>query len=970
MNTFKFDLQRFADIPDVKNISNVQYFDASGNSMTSATGSAITIDGTTSPKKVTISKTVEGSCSAINLTGTAVSISDTTGSATFATVDGVSTNTFKVKGTATLSDTSTITSATGTITLLDNVSSITTKATGAAYNISDTTSIVVIPAGTSINGTKITTYNKKTFTLTETNSNSTTNIDGQGNIVDADGNITVTGAFTEQSIFLKNSGTLNINGKKWKFEGDDEGFDFTVNTSEAGNVEKLTINQSGTISTTENLSGSTAFKNENNMIATIISAKKGLSYTEVTSDEYGSFTLSTAGDSIKIHPNNYTDTLSVDTVYTINKVSNSVTIDTTGKITGLTNGEKVTVTNGTDTYVYEVSGGTLVTTRTNSSGGITTSTSILADGEENGFSISAGELLADNRTTDTSKAKDIAGFIVGGKDVTTVTEGMQLDKNGNATTSSEKTIAKVTIEEDGNKLKYASQKDTSQTVTVTTANTKDWDITTGGKRDFIVFAGSGETSISSGAGNDTISVTGSGDAVIHGDKGKNTIEHTGTGTATIDGGTGNDTITSSNSEDVISGGGGENTFILTTAETHVSDFGFGKDKAIVSTAEGKLDVENIKVTSEGIIRYEGTGSTGGSLNVSEQSSNGFYAVTLTDSKGHNKRNVGWTGENGGVIDASSMTERVLLIGNDSGANDILMGGKASDTILTGSGDSSLWGGAGNDLLESSSESSNSIFFLEGDGNDTVTGFTPYDEDSTGAPDTIDFFGQGITGVKNTSQGIKLYHGSDRMLLSGEFTANTMIQWKSGDAQGIAKIGMSGEKNEFSYNGKVTNYIGSTGIDTISVGADDGNVSIWMDGSQGVSYDSVEIIDAGSSSGTVILAGGEGNNTITGGAGNSSLWGGSGDFNDVLNAGSGDNVFYYGLNEGNDVINDTKSSDVVMLYNMTLSDLKGAVIDGDKITLTQMNGQKLTINGQANTFTLSDGTTWIADHNSNTWAQKV
>lgn len=59
----------------------------------------------------------------------------------------------------------------------------------------------------------------------------------------------------------------------------------------------------------------------------------------------------------------------------------------------------------------------------------------------------------------------------------------------------------------------------------------------------------------------------------------------------------------------------------------------------------------------------------------------------------------------------------------------------------------------------------------------------------------------------------------------------------------------------------------------------------------------------------------------------------------------------------------------MLYNLALSDLKAADIGTDKITITQQNGQHLTVNGQAATFTLADGSTWVADQATKTWSLK-
>ncbi|MBO6291727.1 MAG: hypothetical protein J6N51_05650, partial [Selenomonas sp.] len=421
--------------------------------------------------------------------------------------------------------------------------------------------------------------------------------------------------------------------------------------------------------------------------------------------------------------------------------------------------------------------------------------------------------------------------------------------------------------------------------------------------------------------------------------------------------------TSTHADDTITGGEGKDTFILTNVESHVTDFTYGQDKAIITSSAGALDPYKVKVTTDGNISYTGAGAVSGSLNVDGQGYGDFYAATLADVDGHNKLNVGWTGAQGGMIDASSLTDKFLLLGNSEGSSDSLIGGQSRDTIVAGNGASSLWGGAGRDLIESNSEASHTIFFLAGDGNDTVTGFTAYGEDNA---DTLNFLGQGVTSVKHTDKGIQLYHGSDKMTLTGNFDANTMIQWENGNDHGIAKIGKTGEDNKFTYNEEVTSYLGSSGKDTLTIGADDDNAEIWLDGSHGANCDSVEILDASSTSGTVILAGGEGKQTITGGKGNSSLWGGTGSATDVLNGGSGEDVFYYGKEEGNDIVNNASADDKVMLYNLSLGDLKAADIGSNKVTITQQNGQTLTINGRAGEFTLSDGSTWTADYSTKTW----
>ena len=65
---------------------------------------------------------------------------------------------------------------------------------------------------------------------------------------------------------------------------------------------------------------------------------------------------------------------------------------------------------------------------------------------------------------------------------------------------------------------------------------------------------------------------------------------------------------------------------------------------------------------------------------------------------------------------------------------------------------------------------------------------------------------------------------------------------------------------------------------------------------------------------------------------------------------------------------SKSDDAVMLYNLAPSEMKAADIEAGKITITQQNGQRLTVNGNAHEFTLADGSTWSADRKTKTWTR--
>ena len=109
------------------------------------------------------------------------------------------------------------------------------------------------------------------------------------------------------------------------------------------------------------------------------------------------------------------------------------------------------------------------------------------------------------------------------------------------------------------------------------------------------------------------------------------------------------------------------------------------------------------------------------------------------------------------------------------------------------------------------------------------------------------------------------------------------------------------------------------------------------------------------------------NQITSGNGGSSLWGGVGGI-DTLTGGAGIDTFFFGKNDGEDLIQNAGSSDVVNLYDVSLSDITAATVSGNKISVTFNTGNNLQINSAENlsaTFQLADGN-FKFNHSSGTW----
>ena len=170
---------------------------------------------------------------------------------------------------------------------------------------------------------------------------------------------------------------------------------------------------------------------------------------------------------------------------------------------------------------------------------------------------------------------------------------------------------------------------------------------------------------------------------------------------------------------------------------------------------------------------------------------------------------------------------------------------------------------------------------------------------------------------------------------------------------------------------MTLYYGGKKGDTLQI-QDSDNDKIWLDGSQGQSYNGIVLLDGSRASGDIQLAGNTSSNTIQGGSGTSSLWGGSGSASDTLIGGSGEDSFYFGKGEGNDVIQSTGSSDKVMLYNVSLSDVKSAAVTNGVMKISLTDGSTLSIkdynSSSVNSFTLADGTNWSYSSSTQQWSK--
>ena len=200
--------------------------------------------------------------------------------------------------------------------------------------------------------------------------------------------------------------------------------------------------------------------------------------------------------------------------------------------------------------------------------------------------------------------------------------------------------------------------------------------------------------------------------------------------------------------------------------------------------------------------------------------------------------------------------------------------------------------------------------------------------------------------------------------------NEVIQYSTdGTNVSYAKLGYADRNNTFVYDDGVNFYSGGEHMDVLQLNTYDSR-NIWLDGSQGVTYNNINNIDASNSAGDNQLVGNSEDNEITAGSGNDSLWGGAGDGNDVLYGGEGDNVYFYGNNNGNDTIINSVQSDTVNLYDVSLTDIVSAGEVGQDFVVNMRGGNSLVIQGQqgASNFVLSDQTAYNYNRESHSWTR--
>lgn len=316
----------------------------------------------------------------------------------------------------------------------------------------------------------------------------------------------------------------------------------------------------------------------------------------------------------------------------------------------------------------------------------------------------------------------------------------------------------------------------------------------------------------------------------------------------------------------------------------------------------------------------------------------------------------------------------LVAGRDDEATTINIATEAGKTT-------EVYGGAGSkggdsiDLNNADSDSTNVIWYSNGDGMDTVTGFVDhgnnsiYFHDSAAAASVLN----DITKVVGNDLTMTMSK-QNVLTLKNVKTAETNVVDFKDTAGNTFKLAVGDGKN-VTYASDINVYKGAT---TLKVdGSDDLVIYTGAKNDQFGYYDGITTIDATEATGTVYLSGTNTNGMeIQGGEGVNNMWGG-GNKVQTLTGGEGVNVFWFGNGDGRDTAKNAKAEDGVYLYNVEKIDDVAVKASTNYFTVTVGSDTLKVDMGTANaedalkTFTFADkaGVQYTYDTKTNKFQQK-
>ena len=352
----------------------------------------------------------------------------------------------------------------------------------------------------------------------------------------------------------------------------------------------------------------------------------------------------------------------------------------------------------------------------------------------------------------------------------------------------------------------------------------------------------------------------------------------------------------------------------------------GKISQVEFDGSGNLKYGTAKIlngydnTAEGKFRYNINGETGVLAYGKNTTSDVTYAKDITyyanaeavNAEGYGEVILNLNGDRE-VQFADSITDITgvssgLVAGRNKQDNKIFLATEANKKT-------EVYGGVGGadkiDFTDADEESTNVIWYSNGDGKDSVTGFDKgnnsiFFHDATAAASVLN---DALTVDGTGKMTLTLTKGKDELTL--DKTAGKTIDFKD-TAGNNFKVAV-GNGTTVDYAAGVNIYKGAT---TLKVsGSDDLILYTGANNDQYGYFNGITKIDATEAKGTVALSGSNVNGMeIQGGTGVNNMWGG-GDKVQTLIGGEGVNVFWFGNGDGRDTAKNAKAEDGINLYNV-------------------------------------------------------
>ena len=416
-------------------------------------------------------------------------------------------------------------------------------------------------------------------------------------------------------------------------------------------------------------------------------------------------------------------------------------------------------------------------------------------------------------------------------------------------------------------------------------------------------------------------------------------------------------------------------------------------------------ISDVKFGAAGLLTYGDASvaggydiANGGSFNYNTNGTNGVLMYgSAVDSKITYTQGVSYYA-NAATVDASEYGDVVLNLNGvcgDAFADDINTITDVTSGLVAGRNDKAttieiateagkkteVYGGAGSkgaddiNLTKADSDSTNVIWYSNGDGMDTVTGFVGSDNNSIYFHDSAAAASVLNDITKVVGNDLTMTMSKQNVLtLKNVKTAETNVVDFKDKAGNTFKLAVGDGKN-VTYASEINVYKGAT---TLKVdGSDDLVIYTGAKNDQFGYYDGITTIDAKEATGTVYLSGTNTNGMeIQGGEGVNNMWGG-GNKVQTLTGGEGVNVFWFGNGDGRDTAKNAKAEDGVYLYNVEKIDDVAVKASTNYFTVTVGSDSLKVDMGTANaedalkTFTFADkaGVQYTYDTKTNKFQQK-